>query len=505
MRKKTKKTKFGFNVTVILVLFGILGLGTKGIAQGNDKVTVIGKYLDACFERELINGTVLIAEKGKVLLKKSFGPANSEWDIPNSADTKFYLDTLSQQFTAAIVLKLVEEGKLKLDGTLSDYLPDYREDTGKKITIHHLLTHTHGIRDLDLTRLPLINTFSVKEFVKQYLSTDPEFEPGRQFKYSTYAGYTLLAAIIQDAIGKPFEQVLHEKILQPLNMKNSGFIHHGAVLKKRASMYLNTTDEKRTEFFKFSCNGATGLYATADDLLLWDRALTGTALFSDKTKELMYEAHVPSSQSGSTGYGWNVVNLTSEDMKKRIAWQTGSGYSAIWRILDDDIVIISLNNKICGQLLEMCIGITNILFKRPGILPKRSFVNSLNKIIAREGIQAAVQKYNELRQNKPNEYSFDESELNILGNYLLSINKIAEAIEIYKLNLSVYPNSWFTYARIGEALVKGNNIEVAIQFFETAVKLMPRGEEQAYKDIMTVIQQLKEQQAKQPEKKEGEK
>ena len=503
MQKKTKKTKFALNLTVVFVLIGILGLGTNGLAQEKDKVTVIGQYLDACFQRELINGTVLIAEKGNVLLKKSYGPANSEWDIPNSADTTFYLNTLSQQFTAAIILKLVEEGKLKLDGTLSDYLPDYREDTGKKVTIHHLLTHTHGIRDLEFPRLPLINTFTVKQFVKQYLNTDLEFEPGSQFKYSTYAGYTLLAAIIQDVIGKPYEQVLHEKILQPLKMKHSGFIHHGVVLKKRASMYLNTTGERKTEFFKFSCNGANGMYSTVDDLLLWDRALAGTALFSDKTKELMYKEHVPSSQSGSTGYGWNIVKLTSENMKKRIAWQTGSGYSAIWRILDDDIVIISLNNKICGQLLEMCIGVTNILFKRPGILPKRSFIDTLNKVIAREGIQAAIQKYNELRQDKPNEYNFDESELNILGNYLLSINKIAEAVEIFKLNLNSYPNSWFIYARLGEALVKGNNIKLAIQFFETAVKLMPRGEEQAYRDIMTVIKQLKEQQAKQPEKKDG--
>jgi CubicO group peptidase (beta-lactamase class C family) len=497
MHKKKEKTKFAGKVTVIFVLIGILGMYVNGFAQ--EKAAVIDKYLSACFDRELINGAVLVAEKGKIILKKAFGPANSEWDIPNSTDTKFYLYTLSQQFTAALVLKLVEEGKIKLNGTIRDYLPDYREDTGKKITIHHLLTHTHGLQDLEYTHLPLVNTFDVKEFIKRFLSTDPEFEPGKKFKFSTFAGYTLLAAIIEQVTGKTYEQVLHEKILKPVNMKNSGFIYPNSVLKKRASAYLNTTDERRTEFFRFGSNGATSLYATVDDLLLWDRALAGDTLLSEKTKKLMYQAHVPSSQSGSTGYGWNIVNLASDKTKKRVAWQTGAGYAAVWRVLDDDIVIISLNNKICGKLLEICIGVSNILFKRPGILPKRSFVNNLNKVVATEGIQAAIRKYGELRKSSPNEYNFEESELNILGDHLLSINKIAEAIEIFKLNLDVYPNSWYIYARLGEALVKGNNIEAAVRFFETAIKLMPRGEEQAYRDITAAIKQLKERQAKQPQ------
>lgn len=496
MQKKEKKMKGGLYVMVIFLAAGVMATSSYGLAQ--DKAVEIDTYISACFDRELVNGTVLVAVKGNVIYKKAFGLANADWDIPNTIDTKFYLYTLTQQFTAALVLKLVEEGKIKLDGKITDYLPEYREDTGKKVTIHHLLTHTHGLQDLEYTDLPLINMFTVPQFVQRFLSRDQEFEPGEQFKFSTFTGYTLLAVIIEKVTGKTYEQVLNEKILGPLKMENSGFIHHDALLKKRASAYRASLDERRTEFFEFRCNGTTSMYSTVDDLFLWDRALTGSTLFSEKTKELMFKAHVASSQSGSTGYGWNEVNLISDKIKKRVVWQTGSGFTAVWHVTNDDIVVIFLNNKVSSKLIEMCIGITNILYNRPGILPKRSFVNAINKIVAAKGVQAAIQRYNELRKTQPDEYNFEESELNILGNYLISANKIAEAIEILKLNLNYYPQSWYIYARLGEALVRGNDVETAIQCFETAIKLMPRGEEKAYRDIMAVLKQLKEQKDKNP-------
>jgi CubicO group peptidase (beta-lactamase class C family) len=71
--------------------------------------------------------------------------ANMEWAIPVQPDTKFRIGSVTKQFTAAVILQLVEEGKIKLDGKITDYLPDYRKDTGDKVTVHHLLNHTSGI------------------------------------------------------------------------------------------------------------------------------------------------------------------------------------------------------------------------------------------------------------------------------------------------------------------------------------------------------------------------
>ncbi|HZJ19734.1 MAG TPA: serine hydrolase domain-containing protein, partial [Pricia sp.] len=90
----------------------------------------------------VFNGSVLVAENGKVIYKKGMGMANMEWDIPNAPDTKHRLGSITKQFTAALILQLVAEGKLKLDEPITAYLPDYPKANGNKITLHHLLTHT---------------------------------------------------------------------------------------------------------------------------------------------------------------------------------------------------------------------------------------------------------------------------------------------------------------------------------------------------------------------------
>jgi CubicO group peptidase (beta-lactamase class C family) len=130
-----------------------------------------------------------------VIYKKGFGYANMEWKIPNDVDTKFRLGSITKQFTATVTLQLVEQGKIKLDGKITDYLPDYRKDTGDRVTIHQLLNHTSGIPSYtgqpgffqNVSR----NPFTVSDFVKKHASGDLEFEPGTKFKYNN-SGYFLL-------------------------------------------------------------------------------------------------------------------------------------------------------------------------------------------------------------------------------------------------------------------------------------------------------------------------
>lgn len=105
----------------------------------------IDELLNKYHEYSQLNGSVLVAENGKVVYKKGFGFANFEWEISNQPDTKFRLASVTKQFTAMLVLQLVEEGKLKLEGKLFDYLPYYRKDVGEQVTIHQLLNHTSGI------------------------------------------------------------------------------------------------------------------------------------------------------------------------------------------------------------------------------------------------------------------------------------------------------------------------------------------------------------------------
>src|SRR5690242_2736822 len=137
-----------------------------------DKVTKIQEVLTLAHKYRQFNGTALVAENGKVIYKGAFGMANMEWGIPNTPDTKFRLGSITKQFTATLIMQLVEQGKIKLDGKLIDYLPEYRKDTGAKVTIHNLLSHTSGIPSY--TSLPGFfqnvsrNPFTVDDFIKKY-------------------------------------------------------------------------------------------------------------------------------------------------------------------------------------------------------------------------------------------------------------------------------------------------------------------------------------------------
>src|SRR5436305_8211543 len=263
------KTTFRFTLRVVLLF--LHGAATLAVAvRAQDKASKIDQLMSLYNKYGQFNGSALVADNGQVILHKGYGLANMEWNIPNTADTKFRLGSVTKQFTATLILQLVEQGKIKLDGKLIDYLPDYRKDTGVKVTIHNLLSHTSGIPSY--TSLPGFfqnvsrNPFAVNDFIKTYASGDLEFEPGTKFVYSN-SGYFLLGAIIEKVAGKPYEQVLKENIFDPLGMKDSGYDHWETILSKRAIGYTQTPRGYETApYLDMSIPYAAGsLYSTVED------------------------------------------------------------------------------------------------------------------------------------------------------------------------------------------------------------------------------------------------
>src|SRR5688572_4857471 len=135
--------KTAFNRTRELLVCVMLVLSVQAVALSqstkSDKAAKIDEVLALANKYKLFNGSALVAENGKVIYKKGHGLANMEWNIPNTPETKFRLGSITKQFTAALILQLVDEGKVKLDGRIADYLPAYRKDIGEKVTVHQLL------------------------------------------------------------------------------------------------------------------------------------------------------------------------------------------------------------------------------------------------------------------------------------------------------------------------------------------------------------------------------
>lgn len=464
----------------VWLFVAVVALAAQTSALAQDKAARIDEYMTRASKIKQFNGAVLVAENGKVIYKKGLGLANMEWNVPNEADTKFRLGSITKQFTATLIMQLVEQGKLKLDGKLSEYLPDYRKDVGDKVTIHHLLTHTSGIPSY--TSMPNFmaevsrDPYTPVEFVKKYASGDLEFEPGAKFRYNN-SGYFLLGAIIEKLHGKPYEQVLKEQVFDPLGMKNSGYDHADAILPKRASGYEKTpTGYRNAPYLDMSLPYAAGsLYSTVEDLYLWDQALYTDKLISAKGKELMFKPFLD-----NYAYGWGITKVTLPQSKETVNSVAHSGgingfNTLLTRYPEQKHLIVLLDNTSQGgNLNRINRDLTSILYNQPFQLPKQSIAEALLKTILEQDVAAAVKQYRELKTTQAANYDFSEEVLNALGYQLLGMKKQKEAIEIFKLNVEAYPQAFNPYDSLGEAYLQAGERALALQNYKKSVELNPQ-------------------------------
>ena len=319
-----------------------------------------------------LNGTVLVAEHGKVVFTKGYGLANREWNQPNAANTKFRLGSLTKQFTAMLVMQLVEQGKLRLDGHVTDYLPDYPKATGDKITIHHLLTHTSGLPSY--TSQPSYGTASLlpttpAAFVNTFSALPLDFEPGTAWKYSN-SGYFLLGTIIEKVAGKPYEKVLSEQILQPMHMQDSGFDLAETILPHRAAGYDRTPEGLyNTTYVDMSVPYAAGaLYSTVLDLYKWDQALYGTQLLSEAGKARLFRA-----DRKHYAYGW--LNMKMPVGADSVGVLAHSGHvngfgTYLLRGLQDHQLVVVLDNEGGQHVQELSQDLLRVLYHQPAKGPQ---------------------------------------------------------------------------------------------------------------------------------------
>lgn len=480
------KSKQSFITTVFLGVFILTGTFNVSFAQTKiDKLDeLINKYVAA----GNFNGSVLVSEKGQIIYKKGFGLANMEWNIANQSDTKFRLGSVSKQFTAMLIMQLVEQGKLKLDVPISTYLPEYPKKNGEVITLHHLLTHSSGIPNM--TSFPAYDKefmhsfYSPSQLVNLFADSTLEFKPGEKFAYSN-SGYMLLGYIIEKVTSKTYEQVLQENIFTPLKMNNTGYDHRETLLKNRATGYVKDGRYYLNAYFiNMSVPYAAGaLYSTVEDLYLWDQALYSDQLLRKENMGLLFGKYIPA-WGGYYGYGWAIGETPLGNTSERVQTIShGGGINGfnthLARIPSDKSLIVLLNNTGGAPLNEMTAAIAAILYDKSYDLPKKSIAYTLADKIEKEGISATLEYSNGIK-NFNDYYYADENEMNGTGYEFLNAGKVNEAVAIFKLNTQVFPKSANVYDSYGEALLASGNKTEAIENYKKSVKLNP-GNENAVK------------------------
>jgi len=250
-------------INLSIIIFA-LSIFCKTEAQQLD-VNTLTSRIDLILNKNNFNGVVLITKGGITLFSKALGYSDLENKIPMTLNNQFVIGSISKQITAVLILKEFENGKINLTDKINDYLPEIKQLWSKDITIHHLLTHTHGIIDLEK---PL------------------EFVPGSQFHYSQL-GYELLARILEIVTKKSFEKMTTEYFktynldhtFHPDNKDYKNLVK-GYVEEKNGSMIYQTNSLQNYA-------AAGSFISNAEDLNKWNKLLYSGQLVTKETLKLM--------------------------------------------------------------------------------------------------------------------------------------------------------------------------------------------------------------------------
>lgn len=310
------------------------------------------EYIRAYVRNGDFSGSVLVARDGRVIFRKSYGMANYELSVPNAEKTRFHIGSVSKTFTAAAILLLENQGKLKLSDPLSKWIPDYLN--GDKITVEQMLVHRSGLPDF--YALP---EYPVKKFqhvtlpeLVAWVKTKPlDFLPGSESRYSN-TGYAFLAYIVEQASGKSYDQFVTEELFSPAGMKDSGTFRDDILIPERAAGYQPWFGEQGLRnvpaYDKTILTGAASLYSTTGDLYLWCRALRGKRFFD--LSALSYP------------YGWRPGEVATPDGKKqKLIEQDGRepGYVAhVVMGLESDLEVVLVGNLEDAAVGPMATGLT---------------------------------------------------------------------------------------------------------------------------------------------------
>lgn len=327
-------------ILALILLFSI-----NCAAQIN--TSAVNAIIEKSASENSFEGTVLIADNGKVMYHRSFGFKDAEKQKPVENKSQFGVASITKMVTAIIILQLVEEDKLRLTDNLGKLLPNAGLPEANRITVHDLLLHISGLPNEDDSIY--MKKTSPMEFVRQTVGTRRTLPGYGKFNYANI-DYVLLGLVIESVEGKPWRDVVTARIIDKLGLANTGFLAKGSYPVDFAYSFSFDENGKRISdpLFHIENYYAAGcMYSTAADLLKLDQAMFGRYLLNEKSKELMYTSYP---EYNYTGYSVWTYNYPFAGSKPRIMERRGGirgSNSALIRMLDlkKTIIILSNNNR----------------------------------------------------------------------------------------------------------------------------------------------------------------
>lgn len=328
------------NITLIL----LFTISFTAHAQINNSELL--KITSNSVEKDRFSGVVLVADKGEVVFSAAYGMADKETSREIRLNDPFRIASVSKSFTSIIIMQLVEEGKLEIENSIEDLLPELGVTNGENITVHHLLLHTSGLPN-EREEFFLSENTAI-DMVLEALDNGQWNSSGiDNFNYNNI-DYLVLHLIIEKLEDKDWKTVFTERIIKPLGLQNTGFLSKSDKPLNIPKGYLMSRRGKYNEEPEFHIEnfGAAGaMYSNALDLLKIDQALYTEELLSNESKEIM---NVSYPNLGYVAYGNWVYNYPFADSNPKLVERRGGilGFNLVTvRFIEQNKTLIILSNN----------------------------------------------------------------------------------------------------------------------------------------------------------------
>lgn len=460
------------------LLFAVTGMMfSYSIQAQTDNIDL---FLKNEMQKKNIPGLQLaVVQNGKIVKLGNYGLADLQNSIPVSEHTVFIINSITKAFTGVAIMQLVEAGKLNLSAPVSTYLNDL-PDAWKTVTIQQLLSHTSGIPDIVDEETSILVPESEEASWTKVKTLPIDFKPGEKFRYNQ-TNYLLLGRIINQLSNMPFTEFIVKEQLQKAGMTKTiqaGFAGSRDVISNIAGEYRFTKGKHSNMFYSLppTLQTAGGMISNAKEMADWIIALQNKQLLKENKSltALWTPAILNNGKTGGfdnllNGYaaGWPTIGRSDHPALAPV----GGGRSALFVYPKDNLSIIVLTN-LSGASPELFIDdlarfyIPNM--KKSAGNGFSPAVNSLRNVLEKSGYKFAIEEAK--KANTP----FEEDELNNWGYSLLKEKRIKDAIEIFKLNVFLFPESANTYDSLGEMYAFMDETELAIKNYEYSLKLNPK-------------------------------
>ncbi|RTQ45726.1 serine hydrolase [Hymenobacter gummosus] len=432
-------------------------------------------------ERRIPGLQVAVVQRGRLVLLRAYGLADVQQQVPVTDQSVFAINSCTKALTGVAIMQLVEAGRLELDAPVSRYLGGLPA-AWQPVTVRQLLTHVSGLPNVLRVLNPATGGLmgSEAEAWAKVRALPLDFAPGTQFSYNQ-TNYALLGRLIDTLAARPFAEVFREQQFQVAGMAATAFGDSRDVIPRFAPTYRYLTrwdgqalPEPRlagnyAEFPAFR-RTASGLNSTAADLARWLIALQSGQLL--KTKAALQTLWTPGRYLDGTPTQWALGWLTKPRPRHPAVLATGGGRAAFAVYPDDELAVVVLTN-LAGSFPEDFLDELAGCYQ-PAI-PAADPVTWLRMQLRRRGFEQAEAVVREEQQRNP-AFRPAEPDLNDWAYRLLSNGQLAQALPVFRLTVSLYPQSWNAYDSYGEALAKSGQKAEAIRMYQQSVALNPNNQ-----------------------------